>query len=60
VIVSALANPKLERLVIQVMSARRVPYAVIATRALALAIDVAIVQVIVFSAGAVLARSSRR
>ena len=37
------------------MSAGRVPYAGIATRALALAVDVAIVQVVVFFGGAVLA-----
>ena len=37
------------------VSATRVPYAGLATRALALALDVAIVQVLVFSAAAVLA-----
>ena len=37
------------------MSDRPVPYAGIATRAVALAIDVAIAQVIVFAGGAVLA-----
>jgi uncharacterized RDD family membrane protein YckC len=37
------------------MSEARVPYAGLATRALALAIDVAIVHVIVFAGGAVLA-----
>ena len=37
------------------MSVTRVPYAGLATRALALALDVAIVQVLVFSAAAVLA-----